>query len=402
MWIFTRYGFFSVATDGKGGGITIRAQVKSDLDRLGKYALPNLSEPISHVGENFLWYATTTQEDWSQAMKILAHDVQYKNFPQEVALCLGESRAQRIRQVWAPLADMQGDLPEEGLSGPLDGLPLNWKLSSAKKAAHKVAYGAVLISPTGHLLLREVKNHFDGYSWTFPKGRPILGEAPRQTAIRTVLQKTGVNARILTPILGEFVGGTTLNRYFLMTVDKKSVALDFSSDETAGLCWVLPREAREFIAQTRNALGLKRDLAVLEAALACLPSDPPLLRPIATRYDNFFLLSALPAARKKLVVDLVYSNQQMARIIRGFIPHSSDDKWIIYYEDGSLYLHRSWTGLCLYRVDFAPVDNGWAMTAVWINDHPAQRHSFEGDEFKFLLEMIDIHLMAGTRVAATE
>jgi hypothetical protein len=219
MWIFTRYGFFSVATDGKSGGITIRAQVKSDLDRLGKYALPKLSEPISHVGENFLWYATTTQEDWSQAMIILAHDVQYKNFPQEVALCLGESRAQRIRQVWTPLADMQEDLPEEGLSSPLDGLPLNWKLSSTKKVAykaahkvaHKVAYGAVLISPTGHLLLREVKNHFDGYSWTFPKGRPILGEAPRQTAIRTVLQKTGVNARILTPILGEFVGGTTLN-----------------------------------------------------------------------------------------------------------------------------------------------------------------------------------------------
>jgi len=63
MWIFTRYGFFSVATDGISGGITIRAQVKSDLDRLGKYALPKLSEPIANAGENFLWYATTTQED---------------------------------------------------------------------------------------------------------------------------------------------------------------------------------------------------------------------------------------------------------------------------------------------------------------------------------------------------
>ena len=53
--------------------------------------------------------------------------------------------------------------------------------------------------------------------------------------MREVFEETGVDARILTPIAGEFAGGTTINRYFLMTVDERAVKLDFSCDETAGL-----------------------------------------------------------------------------------------------------------------------------------------------------------------------
>ena len=59
------------------------------------------------------------------------------------------------------------------------------------------AYGGVVINDQGEILLREPRNHFDGYVWTFPKGRPEKeqrpGETPEETAFREVLEETGIN-----------------------------------------------------------------------------------------------------------------------------------------------------------------------------------------------------------------
>ena len=38
------------------------------------------------------------------------------------------------------------------------------------------SYGGVVIDVWGRLLLRTPTNHFDGYVWTFPKGRQAPGE----------------------------------------------------------------------------------------------------------------------------------------------------------------------------------------------------------------------------------
>jgi 8-oxo-dGTP pyrophosphatase MutT (NUDIX family) len=293
-----------------------------------------------------------------------------------------------------PMIDASDDFPEEDSTGPLDRLPLDWNF----KTSQKVAYGGVLIATDGRLLLREVANHYDGYIWTFPKGRPDPGEAPRKTAFREVVEETGVDARILTPISGEFAGDSTLNRYFLMTVDERAVKLDFVCDETAGLGWAWPQEARELIAQTSNKLGRKRDLAVLEAALACLPTNPPLKRRIARRED-WLCTNPMPAARQLLSIDKVYSSSEMTRIHRGFVPESQDDKWFIYYEDGSLFMHRAWGNTCQFRVDFAPVYDGLAISSAWVNRHPKQlrnEHPNDIEDASYLLEMIDCHLIRGT------
>ncbi|MBV5322791.1 MAG: NUDIX domain-containing protein [Ilumatobacteraceae bacterium] len=390
MWLFTRYGFFSVVQKEDSDVLTIRAQVKSDLDRLRRYVLPTLAQATSHGGTNYPWRATAGKADFGEAAKRMAEDISYAGFTDEVALGLGKNRAQRIGKVWTPLADMPDDLPEEDSIGPLDRLPLDWNF----KTTQKVAYGGVLIGTDGRLLLREVANHYDGYVWTFPKGRPDPGEAPRQTALREVDEETGVDARILMPIPGEFAGGTTINRYFLMTVDERAVKLDFVCDETASLRWAWPQEARELIAYTSNKLGRKRDLAVLEAALACLPNPPPLKRPVARRED--WNRKPMPAARKRLTMDKVYSTAEMARIARGFIPSCMEEKWFIYFEDGKLFLHRSWTGLCIYCVEFLPVATGWAVAAVWANRHPQQYEETDDvQDARTLLEMIEIHLTRG-------
>ena len=55
----------------------------------------------------------------------------------------------------------------------------------------------------------------------------------------------------------------------------------------------------------------------------------------------------MPAERKTIPLDLRFSAEEMARIVRGVVPQQMEDKWFIYYEKQKLYLHRSWTGYCV-------------------------------------------------------
>lgn len=41
---------------------------------------------------------------------------------------------------------------------------------------------------------------------------------------------------------------------------------------------------------------------------------------------------------------------EMARLERGLIPQEMEDKWFVFFERPSLFLHESWTGRLVYRV----------------------------------------------------
>jgi len=42
---------------------------------------------------------------------------------------------------------------------------------------------------------------------------------------------------------------------------------------------------------------------------------------------------------------------------RGLVPGEMEDKWFIFWECDSLFLHRSWTGQGVYQVDFRQAGN---------------------------------------------
>jgi 8-oxo-dGTP diphosphatase len=126
------------------------------------------------------------------------------------------------------------------------------------------AYGGVIINDQGKILLREPRNHFDGYVWTFPKGRKNPGETREVTALREVLEETGVKAEIKERLPGVHEGGTTENIYFLMSFVEDTGKFD---RETQSVRWVTPEEAKDLISMTTNQTGRKRDLRVLEEAL---------------------------------------------------------------------------------------------------------------------------------------
>lgn len=130
------------------------------------------------------------------------------------------------------------------------------------------AFGGVIIDADGRVLLREPTDHFDEYVWTFAKGRPDGEESGEDCALREVFEETGVRARIVRPIPGDFRGGTTVNRYFLMEPLEETGMFDAA--ETASVRWADAGEAAELIGLTTNSTGQARDLAVLAAALSTL------------------------------------------------------------------------------------------------------------------------------------
>lgn len=125
----------------------------------------------------------------------------------------------------------------------------------------KQAFGGVVIDG-GLVLLREPTNHFGGYVWTFPKGRPDAGETPEETALRETREETGVRAFITGRILGAFLGETTSTRFFVMRAVEITGRFDW---ETSRIVWVTYDEARALIGKTTSVTGRARDLEVLEA-----------------------------------------------------------------------------------------------------------------------------------------
>jgi 8-oxo-dGTP pyrophosphatase MutT (NUDIX family) len=368
MWFMTPFGFFSAVQKPDESGLTIRSRVRGDLLRLRRHYLPELSEPVAHEGTDYPWRARCSHEALAQAMQKIVRHVDYANFKDEVALINGKERAHRYGKVWQALYGMDDDLPEPARDG-YEGLP--W--AEKPPVGNKRAFGGVVVDTHGRILLREVANHFDGYVWTFAKGRPDHGESPRQAALREVKEEMGVDARILLPLPSTFAGTTTQTQFFLMVVDARTVDMAHLCKESSGLVWALPAEAERLISQTTNSIGRERDLRVLAEALTYLPAPAPYQRPIARMEDWDF--RPMPARRKQIDFKRVFSPQQMAQVVRGFISQVMEQKWCAYFEDGVLRLHRSWTGIEVFRLHFMPCKSRkghWELVTTELNRHPVQ------------------------------
>jgi len=93
------------------------------------------------------------------------------------------------------------------------------------------------------------------------------------------------------------------------------------------------------------------------------PTIPP--NEIATRESWKILL--LPEIRADLGFTESYTAEDFERIQRGFIPQEMEDKWFVFYEEPWLYLHRSWTGNCIYGVRFQVSNSEVVAVESWVS-----------------------------------
>ncbi|PHM08898.1 hypothetical protein [Nostoc sp. 'Peltigera malacea cyanobiont' DB3992] len=98
---------------------------------------------------------------------------------------------------------------------------------------------------------------------------------------------------------------------------------------------------------------------------------------IAKRND--WKTEPMPSVSKNITLEKVYSQEEFDLIAAGVIPEQMEDKWFIFYEAPWLYLHRSWTGFCIFKVRFEMVAENVKIAEVQVNRDPAQ-YSNTNDE----------------------
>src|SRR5437667_9340454 len=59
-------------------------------------------------------------------------------------------------------------------------------------------------------------------------------------------------------------------------------------------------------------------------------------------------INPLPAKRTKIVLDRQFSTEEIQCIRSGLIPEVMEDKWFIYWQDDTIFFHRSRTDFCIY------------------------------------------------------
>lgn len=246
-------------------------------------------------------------------------------------------------------------------------------------------FGGVLLSASGRVLLREPLNHYGGYAWTFPKGRPATGESAQASALRHTRLETGYHARILGLLAETFAGTASRCQFYAMEAMDPPSAFD---RYTQGVQWVSFEDARSLIEQSTTTVGRQRDLRVLAAARHLWQSLPEARRPAVIPQD-WASLSSMPARHILRHVRRRFTPDEMAILQRGLLPDDQDDRWLVYLSGSRLMLHRSWTGLLIFEVLLQPTDDGgMEVASVLINRDPEQFGSTDDAEDLILLESL--------------
>ncbi len=122
MWIFTRYGFFSVVSARQGDGkygqaidparVMVRARVRGHLESLKeRFAdLIGLCDIHEFIGTDYDFRIFIDKRVWSRVLSELAEETDYDNFESEVARYQGRAGAayeHSLHEVWMVMHGLQ-------------------------------------------------------------------------------------------------------------------------------------------------------------------------------------------------------------------------------------------------------------------------------------------------------
>ncbi|WP_323181897.1 hypothetical protein [Streptomyces sp. NBC_01408] len=77
-----------------------------------------------------------------------------------------------------------------------------------------------------------------------------------------------------------------------------------------------------------------------------------------------------------------------------------DEKWNVFAEEDVLFMHRSWTGHCVYAVSFALTPGGGRKIASALVEADGKRYRSPGDDYECLmLELVISAIVLGEPAA---
>ena len=110
----------------------------------------------------------------------------------------------------------------------------------------------------------------------------------------------------------------------------------------------------------------------------------------------------LPETRARIAFERAFTGDERAKLARGLVPREMEDKWFIFLEGDVLYLHRSWTGTCVYVVRLVERDGASVVDEAWVNRNPAEYTSTDDEYDARLLGFLIDRLLLGRSVPFPE
>ncbi len=102
----------------------------------------------------------------------------------------------------------------------------------------------------------------------------------------------------------------------------------------------------------------------------------------------------LPQQHRTVRLDRTFSPAEMQQIQLGLYPQEMEDKWFIYWQDNTLFFHRSWTGFCVYVVRFAADGKTYRMFEADLNrDSQQYTETSDGRDAAMISYLIDVLLL---------
>jgi ADP-ribosylglycohydrolase len=84
------------------------------------------------------------------------------------------------------------------------------------------------------------------------------------------------------------------------------------------------------------------------------------------------LLKPLPVARVAIPLAVKLSTKEYGQLQMGMLSYDMNQKWLAYVEEPWLYLHRSWSGVCMYAIRFEQIGDECHSVEAFVNGDSSQ------------------------------
>lgn len=94
----------------------------------------------------------------------------------------------------------------------------------------------------------------------------------------------------------------------------------------------------------------------------------------ATRKDHQALDMPTSPPPISMMIDRGLDEHEASLVMRGFIPQEMEDKWFIYHDAPWVHFHRSWGGICVYKVKLERLNSGSFVLGEAVVNGDAKQH----------------------------
>ncbi|WP_093615255.1 hypothetical protein [Streptomyces indicus] len=96
----------------------------------------------------------------------------------------------------------------------------------------------------------------------------------------------------------------------------------------------------------------------------------------------------------------LWSEEDWERIRRGYAARDMDEKWNVFCEGGTVFLHRSWTGYGVYEATFTPTGDGGRRITAALVERDAEIYRCTDDAYDcVMLELVLSAIVLGEPAA---